>query len=161
MKFQISALDYHQFSELFDLDDDELKSRGAMRVVADCNPGFPCRVSLEDAAIGERLILLNYRHLDIGSPYSATHAIFVRENARKAEPVPGTVPDVLARRLLSVRAFDKKGLMIDADVIDGGELKSALEGFFRKSEIEFVDIHNAKPGCFAARSVRASIAAEN
>lgn len=155
MTFQIHALDYRQFSELFNLDDAELRSRNAMRMVANAHPGFPCRVSLEDASIGERLILVNYRHLDVPSPYSAAHAIFVRENAKKATPEPGTVPDVLAQRLLSVRAFDQRGLMVGADAIDGSDLKAALEGFFDKLEIQFVDIHNAKPGCFAARSTRA------
>jgi len=155
MTFQIKALDYGQFEELFGMTDEELKSRAAVRVVAASSPGYPCRVSLEDAEPGETLILLNYRHLEASSPYAASHAIFVREGAKRAEPVPGEVPDVLSRRLLSLRAFDASGFMIGADVVDGSELKINLERLFEKAEVEFVDIHNAKPGCFAARSFRA------
>lgn len=50
MGFQISGLSREQFQEFFELDDGELAARGARRYVADKKPGFPCRVSLIDAA---------------------------------------------------------------------------------------------------------------
>jgi len=154
MTFQIEALDLAEFAHLFSLSSDELAARRAVRVVADSCPGFPCRVSLQDAEIGETLVLFNYSHLDVQSPYAAAHAIFVRELARQAQPKPGEVPEVLSSRLLSVRAFDVRGFMVDADVIDGGDLESRLEQMFTDQGVAFIDIHNAKPGCFAARSVR-------
>ena len=63
MPFQIHALPKAQFEDLFDLHDVELERRGMLRVTADSEPGYPCRVSLQDAKVGEELILLNYQHL--------------------------------------------------------------------------------------------------
>lgn len=156
MTFQIEALDHAQFEPLFALGEEALRERGAVRVTADTSPGFPCRVSLEDAEIGETLVLLNYRHLETSSPYSASHAIFVRQGARRARPAPGEVPAVLARRLLSVRAYDGAGFMVAADVVEGISVAGKLNEFLEDEAVDFVDIHNAKPGCFAARCVRAA-----
>ena len=60
--------------------DDELITRGARRVTADADHGFPCRVSLQDASAGDELILVNYKHLDNNSPYDAAHAIYIRKD---------------------------------------------------------------------------------
>lgn len=155
MTFRITALDYAPFAPLFTLSDAELASRGARRVVADTSTGFPCRVSLEDAAVGETLILANHRHLDGDTPYAASHAVFVRAGARPATPVPGEIPAVLRRRLLSVRAYDADRMMIDADVVPGESVAPALAALFARPETAFVHIHNARPGCFAAAAVRA------
>lgn len=40
MTFQIEALDYGQFEELFGMTDEELKSRAAVRVVAASSPAI-------------------------------------------------------------------------------------------------------------------------
>lgn len=68
MPFQIHALPKAPFETLFELSDQALKAQGACRVTADSNPGFPCRVSLQDAEPGETLILTNYRHLNGPTP---------------------------------------------------------------------------------------------
>ena len=154
MTFQITALDYAPFEELFALTDDDLARRGACRVTAETWPGYPCRVSLEDAAVGEVLILTNYRHLDVASPYASCHAIYVRKDAARASPPPGTIPDVLSRRLLSVRGIDTEGFIREAEVVEGEALAAALDRVFRIPDIAFVDIHNAARGCFAARARR-------
>lgn len=154
MTFQIHALGHKPFESLFELSDEALRERGACKVTADACPGFPCRVSLEDAGVGETLILLNYDHLDVASPYASKHAIYVRLGVKEAQPLPGEVPAVLSSRLLSVRGFDDKGFMKDADVVDGLKLSEKLEAMFSNPTIKFVDIHNAKQGCFAARADR-------
>ena len=155
MTFRITALDYTPFAHLFDLSDAELAAQEARRVTAQSSPGYPCRVSLQDAAVGETLILTNFRNLDTASPYAASHAIYVRQDAASADPRPGEIPDVLARRLLSVRGFDTAGMMQEADVVQGTALDAALSRVFTNADVAFVDIHNAKKGCFAARAVRA------
>jgi len=155
MTFQIEALDYAQFAPLFALAEDELRSRNATRMTAKSKPGYPCRVSLEDADIGETLILVNYAHLKTKSPYASTHAVFVREGAVRAQPAPGEVPTALSSRLLSVRAFNRDGFMVFADVVEGLDLARALDDVLEDSTVDFVDIHNARQGCFAARCVRA------
>src|SRR5580658_477366 len=119
MSFRISGLPAHLFAPLFVLTDAELASRDTVRVVADRQPGFPCRVSLEDAHVGERVLLLNFEHLPVASPYRSRHAIFVRESAVDAHLEIGEVPRSLRQRLLSLRAFDERGMMLDCDVLPG------------------------------------------
>jgi Protein of unknown function (DUF1203) len=155
MSFRISALPTARFKPLFALSDEELATRGAMRRIVDKCPGFPCRVSLVDAQVGEVVLLTNYEHQTASSPYRASHAIFVRENAREARPEVGEVPQVLRSRLLSVRGFDEKGMMIDADVVDGREIEPAIERLLANARISYLHLHNAKPGCYAARVDRA------
>lgn len=150
MSFQIHALPYALFAPLFTLSDAELAERGARRVSVDTKPGFPCRVSLVDANPGETVMLLNYTHQPADSPYRASHAIFVREHAEQAFPDVDTVPEVLTRRLVSVRAFDAQHDMIDADVVAGTELADAINAMLRNRRAGYLHLHNAKPGCFAA-----------
>jgi len=155
MTFQISALDGEQFSHLFGQDDDVLLKNGVQRVVADSDSGFPCRVSLKDAAAGESLLLLNYEHQPADTPYRSSHAIFVREQASEAMPAVNEIPEVLSKRLLSVRAFDRTGMMIDADVVDGQHLGALIERLFDNESADYLQIHNARPGCYAALVSRA------
>jgi len=155
MSFRISALPAERFEPLFGLPDAELSLRGVVRKTVDSHPGFPCRVSLADAAIGETVLLLNYEHQPACSPYRATHAIFVREGAKEAHPQVNEVPQVLRSRLLSVRAFDEAGMMLDADATMGHELEPAIARLFADPAVAYLHLHNAKPGCYAARVDRA------
>ena len=117
MSFHITGLPVSEFASLFALSDAELATRSAVRVMADRRPGFPCRVSLRDAEPGETLLLLNYEHLTVATPYRSRYAIYVRENAVEARLDVDEIPEVLQMRLLSVRAFDGTGMLIDADVV--------------------------------------------
>ena len=151
MDFQISGLPLAEFQPLFALSDADLARRNILWRVADERPGFPCRVSLRDADIGERLLLLNYEHLSVASPYRSRHAIFVREKAVEAHPDVNEVPDVLATRLLSLRAFDGAGMMRDADVVHGKDVVPVIQRMLGDAQVAYLHAHNAKPGCFAAR----------
>ena len=155
MHFQISGLPLGQFSPLFSLSDDELAHHDALRVVADRRPGFPCRVSLRDAEAGERLLLLNYEHLALASPYRSRHAIYVRESATEAHLSTDEVPEQLRTRLLSIRAFDARGMMAGAEVTPGTALERVIEQLLSNPNVTYLHIHNAKPGCYAARVDRA------
>lgn len=149
--FQISALPRSHFEELFSLDDDSLAIRGARRYVADSKPGFPCRVSLDDAEPGERVILVPFCHQPAQSPYRASGPIFVREDAVGASFQPGTVPPALRSRLLSVRAYDADHLMATATVVDGREVEACLTRIFEREAVAYAHIHFAGPGCYACR----------
>ena len=155
MGFRISGLDRDEFAPLFGLSDAQLSERGIVRRVADRAPGFPCRVSLQDAEPGETLLLMNYEHLAVASPYRARHAIYVRENAQTAAPAVNEIPDVLRKRLLSLRAYDRTGMMVEADVVHGTDVEPVIERILAEENVEFIHVHNAKPGCFAARIDRA------
>lgn len=154
MSFQIHSLAKADFEYLFSMTDAELEQVGALRTKADSKPGFPCRVSLEDAEIGDDVLLLNYVHLPENSPYKASHAIYVRLSASSAELGPNEVPLVLLRRILSVRGFGRDHLMKNADVVDGKDLAEKLNAFFLDPDIEYIHVHNAKQGCFAAKVTR-------
>ncbi|WP_375261283.1 DUF1203 domain-containing protein [Palleronia sp.] len=154
MTFQIVALPYAPFASLFTRPETELARYRARRLMADSRPGYPCRVSLSDAEIGETLILVNYTHLGGATPYAANHAIYVRSGAARACPKPGEVPDMLTSRLLSVRGFDADGLLQHAEVKEGAALAPVLEDVLSDTGIAHADIHFAGPGCFGARAMR-------
>jgi hypothetical protein len=155
MTFQVHALSYAPFARFFELTDAELRQAGAARVSVNAKPGFPCRVSLADAEPGETAILVNFEHQPENTPYRASHAIFVRENAQQAFPEAGEVPGVLASRLISVRGFDRRHYMIAADVVEGSTLHEAIPQMLGNPDVSYLHLHNAKPGCFAASVTRA------
>jgi len=150
MGFQISALNVGQFTHLFDLDDEALAKQGIERMVVDSNPGYPCRISLQDAEVGETVLLMNYEHQPMPTPYRSRHAIFIRERADQAVPAAGEVPTMFRHRLLSVRAFDSTGRIVDADVVDGENLESLIDRMFANDSADYLHIHNARLGCYAA-----------
>jgi hypothetical protein len=155
MSFQIHALPPAAFEPLFAMSDDELRKVRATRMTADAKPGYPCRVSLADAEIGETVILVNFEHQPADSPYRSSHAIFVRQHATQAFPDADTVPAALACRLISVRAFDDKHYLVNADVVEGSSLGEVIPAMFRDPEVAYLHLHHAKQGCFAARVTRA------
>lgn len=155
MSFHITGLPLTAFSPLFSMSDEALARQGALRVTADERPGFPCRVSLEDAEVGEKLILLNYEHLPVATPYRSRHAIYVRESATEAQLAIDEVPRQMRPRLLSLRAFDSDGMMKAADVVPGTAIEKLIGQMFANPNIAFLHVHNAKWGCYAARVDRA------
>jgi hypothetical protein len=155
MSFLIQALKYESFAHYFDLSDTELRAHRALIRTADKRPGFPCRVSLEDACLGERVLLIHHEHLPVESPYRASHAIYVRESAANKACGIDEVPELFRTRVLSLRAFDLDALIIDADVVVGAELERKLDSMLLNDAVAHIDIHFAKTGCFAARALHA------
>ena len=155
MDFQITALDAGQFRELYGLDNDALARRGVVRYVVDEKPGFPCRVSLVDAEVGETVLLLNFEHQPADTPYRSSHAIFVREGAETARLAKNEVPEMLRIRTLSVRAFDEKAMMLDAAVVDGENLTGLIHRLFDNDSVVYLHVHNAGRGCYNAAIHRA------
>jgi hypothetical protein len=154
MSFRITGLPLEPFAPLFGLADADLARHGALRYVADSQPGFPCRITLEDAAPGERVLLLPYLHQPADTPYRASHAIFVRESAARNASFVDEVPPVLAVRTISLRAFDRAGMMLDADLAEGSELQPRIEHLLAGSQTSYLQAHYAKRGCYAARIER-------
>ena len=148
--FSIAGLDPARFARHFTLGDAELAAAGARRVIAD-GPGYPCRVSLIDAAPGEELLLVPYAHHDVASPYRASGPVYVRRAATEPARHVDVVPEMLRRRLLSLRAYDLAGDLREAEVTPGEELTAIMARWFADPEIAYLHVHNARPGCFVAR----------
>jgi hypothetical protein len=155
MAFRITGLAPARFAHLFGLDDAALAAHGALRVVADESPGFPDRLALRDAEVGETLLLVHHVHHDVATPFRASHAIYVREGETDCFDAVDTVPEVLRRRIVSLRAFDAAGMLRDADLAEGDAIAPALDRMLAAPEVDYVHIHYAKPGCYAALARRA------
>ena len=154
MAFRFRGLPLNGFHKFIGAAEPVLAQHGVRRLVADSKPGYPCRVTLEDAEPGETLLLLSYPHLAVGSPYDASGPIFLREEARKTFDRTDTVPPVLRGRYLSLRAYDADGIMVDADTVDGDAVEGLVERLFSRVVVDFVHIHNARRGCFSCRVER-------
>lgn len=153
--FRLVALPADRFLPLHALSDDALFAQGARRLLVDAPNAYPCRASLADGLVGERVILLPWVHHDVTGPYRASGPIYVREHAPAAQPAPGEIPDAIRRRLLSLRAYDSSGWMHAADVCDGNVLAATITRLFDDARIAYLHLHNAKPGCYACRVERA------
>jgi hypothetical protein len=156
MSFRITGLSPEPFRPLFGLSDEELAAQNVRRYIADSKPGFPDRVEVRDAEPGETVLLLNYTHQPADTPYRASHAIFVAEGAKVRYDRIDEVPPALRFRTLSLRAFDKDNLIVDADLVDGGNVESVIQRFFADPRVAYIHAHYAKYGCYAARIDRLS-----
>lgn len=154
MSFQIHSLPKEPFDAYFELTPKQLAERGARLETVTSHPGFPCRVSLADAQIGSTILLLNYQHQPANTPYQASHAIYVSKDALECKLSINQIPQVLSSRIMSVRGFSKDHLMKDADVVEGVKLYAAIETMFIEESIDYIHLHNAKQGCFAAKVTR-------
>jgi hypothetical protein len=151
MDFRITGLPAERFAPLFGLSNSELARHRAVRRTCDSRPGFPCRVSLEDATPGESVLLVNYEHLPVDSPYRSSHAIYVRERVLPRFEGVNAIPDMLATRLLSLRAIDAHGHIVDADIAEGAEIEPLVRRLLGLEATAYVHAHFARRGCFAAR----------
>jgi Protein of unknown function (DUF1203) len=152
MHFRIQGLPAEHFAPLFALSDAELAQRGAVRRIA--NAGYPCRVSLTDAKPGDELILINYEHHAVASPYRMRFAIYVRNGEQTFDAVD-EVPEQLRTRTLAVRSFDTDAMMVDRTLVEGANLEHAIDKLFADPRAAYLHVHFAAPGCYAARVERA------
>ena len=152
MSFRIVGLPAQNFDHLFPMSDAELSAQGAVRRIADGS--YPCRVSLTDSKPGEELLLVNYEHHPVDSPYRMRFAIFIRQGDQTYDRID-EVPAQLRKRTLAVRAFDSKGMMLGFELVDGKEIEKAIEKLFTNPDADYLHVHYAAPGCYAARVARA------
>jgi hypothetical protein len=155
MELRYRGLAAAKFSHLLSLTDTELEARAVRRVVADSKPGFPCRVTLDDAELGERVLLLPYEHQPVRSPFRASGPIFVREAMLDTFDRVGEPPLIFGGRPLSLRAYAGDGMMIDAEIVDGAEAAPLLVRMFARNETAYVHAHFARRGCYACHVERA------
>jgi hypothetical protein len=156
MSFRITGLSPEPFRHLFGLSDEELAAQGIKRYVASSSAGYPDRIEMRDATPGETLLLLNYTHQPADTPYRASHAIFVREGAQERYDRTDEIPEVMRRRVLSLRAFGNDHFIVDADVVDGAKAEGVIQRLLDDPKVAYIQAHYAKHGCYAGRIDRAS-----
>jgi hypothetical protein len=151
--FRVSGISADLIDQYRRLSEKELQTHRVVRRIADEKPGFPCRVSLVDAEIGESVLLLNFEHLPGLSPYRSVGPIFVRESATETYSRTNEIPEVLRvpGRLLSVRAYDDKDMLVAAAVIEIAEIDRSIQEFFVDTRVAYLHVHNARPGCYSCR----------
>ena len=155
MSFRITGLPAENFAHLFALSDQELAAREVVRRIADeRTPGYPCRISLTDSQPGDELLLVNYEHHPVNSPYRMRFAVYVRRGEETYDAVD-EIPEQLRIRTLAVRAYDQNAMMVGWELVDGRELEAAIERLFADSRAAYLHTHYAAPGCYAARIDRA------
>jgi len=154
MTYRITGLDPAPYRPLFGLSDEELSIRRVVRMIVDEKPSYPCRVSLIDRDVGERVLLVNHVSHDVANPYRASHAIFVSEGAQDAAEFLDEIAPVFASRVLSLRGFDRAGMMVDAILTQPGEADAGIRKLFANPNIETIHAHNATRGCFSAKIER-------
>lgn len=153
--FRLTGIAHEQFEPLFRMSDAQLKAQGAERHFATESPGYPCRISLQDAEVGEELLLLPYLHQPAASPYRASGPIFVRRNAQRRTLAVNELPAYVTRRLMSVRAYDAEHRIVEADVCEGTLAAAEIQRFFAVEQVAYIQLHNARRGCFACQVDRA------
>ncbi|OOF24484.1 hypothetical protein BZJ19_11360 [Salinivibrio proteolyticus] len=153
--FIIKPIEKSMFSEYFNLNDQQLEKFSAKWLIADSKPGFPCRVSLKEAEIGERVLLIPYKYHDVNSPYKASGPIFIREDAVEAKLNINEIPEILTKRLLSVRAYSEDSIMIHAETTLGSGLEKIIYNQLTDANVKYLQVHNANPGCFNCTVYRA------
>lgn len=154
MSFRITGLDPALFSDLHALRDDDLAARNVERVRVIEKPAAPCRITLDDAEIGESVLLLNYDHQPADTPYQQQGPIFVRERGDRFVG-ENVIPPALARRTLSLRGFDAGHMMVEADLTEGRDAAALIEQFFANPKVSYIHAHYARRGCYAALIERA------
>jgi hypothetical protein len=146
--FRIRGLPAGDFEDLFQLSEADLERRHARRLIAN-GDGYPCRISLTDAAQGDEVIVVNYEHHRVASPFRSSFAIYVREGEQTFDAVD-QVPEQLRKRMLSLRGYSEDGMLLSAELVDGSQVESAIDELFAASGVAYIHAHFAKPGCYAA-----------
>lgn len=118
--------------------------------------GFPCRVTLDWAQPGEKVLLFKHNPFNAASPYAEQGPVFAR---------PGGAPKVLAIDELPayvaviphvvVRGYDDTTSIAHADVVAGRDCVAAIKRAFANDAVEYVHIRAAAYGCFQFRVDRA------
>jgi hypothetical protein len=153
--FQLVGLPAEPFADLFALPDAQLLPLNIHRMIVDEEHSYPCRISLEDAQIGEEVLLLPFEHQPAMSLYRASGPIYVRRGARQCTIAIGEIPAYVRIRLVSVRAYDTRGWIVDAAVCEGKDVDAKITEMFARPEAVYLHLHNARRGCFSCRVNRA------
>ena len=153
--FQVSGIQEQEWQALWNQKNEDSLFVGVQRMIVDAKPGYPCRKSLVDAEIGEEVLLFTYEHHRADSPYRASGPVFVRTNAPTARLKKNEIPLMLRHRLLSLRGYDEQAMMIEACTAQGEQIEKHIHKIFANSNVQYIQVHNASPGCYNCQINRA------
>lgn len=154
MTYRIRGLDPAQFADRFAMEPGALPASLSQRLTAGPDGRYPCRVSLEDAAPGEEILVTNFTNHAVDTPYRSTFAIYVRRDADRPAEFVDDLPPVLCARPIALRGYTAAGLLHRASLALEGDVDPAIRDLLKGEDIAYIDAHNAKHGCFAARIER-------
>lgn len=150
MSYVVLGLQPGRFAHFFNQTRQVLSAHGIIRKTVDAAPGYPCRVSLEDAPVGETVLLMNYESHAAETPYRSSYAIYVRENQSGSAVYEDTLPPVFANRPIALRQFNPEGMLVGATIAQGDRLEPAILQALERNDVAYIHAHNAAHGCFAA-----------
>ena len=148
IEFQVSGIQTAEIQDIINYDESSWIRSNIKKVTVDSKPGYPCRWSLEDAEIGEEVLLFTYTHHAVESPYRSSGPVYIRPMAKQAQLKPNQLPLMLHHRLLSLRVYNQKAFMIDARTIEGKVTEETIQDIFRNPEASYIHVHNSGPGCY-------------
>lgn len=148
INFQVTNIQLKDIQTFLNAEEMNFENLNVKKMIVDEKPGYPCRLSLEDAEIGEEVLLLPYEHHKVNSPYQSSGPVFIRTNAKEANLNQNEIPMMLHHRLLSVRVYDVNAMMIDARTIKGEQLEATTQDVFSNIAAKYIQVHNSGPGCY-------------
>jgi hypothetical protein len=134
----------------------DLFGHQALRPIrVDDSPGYPCRVCLRDAAVGDEVFLIAHRASPVEHPHSVVGPVYIHAHACAPWAAAGSLPPVVRTRRLAVRAYDSGGDLIACELAEGAAVEAAITRLFEDSRAAALHLHFARAGCFACRLERA------
>jgi hypothetical protein len=61
------------------------------------------------------------------------------------------IPDIVARRLVVIRAYNKAEDIIDADLTEGRDAPGLIERLLANEDAAFLHVRTARYGCYLCR----------
>jgi len=123
--------------------------------IVDAPTGYPCRITLEEARRGERVLLFRHRPFASDGPYAEEGPVFARLESPPAQLGQCELPPFLAnRKLVSVKRYDARHAIAGAEVVNPEECGLAISRALDDQEVAYVHVRNAGYGCFLFRADR-------
>ncbi len=110
--------------------------------------GSPLRCCLRLSRPGEQVALIAYRPAGTAGAYAETGPVFVHAAACDGYPVDGGWPPEFRDRQQVLRAYDERGRISDAVLVDGAEAEVGIEKLFGDPRILIVHSRNVLYGCY-------------
>jgi len=123
-------------------------------VTIDSNPGYPCRLSLEDARKGEEVYLFSHSPFTGANAYRETGPVFIRKNAVPAALGVNELPEIALARSIVVRAYNSAGTMLAATPVETAEISATIQDLLDDESVECVHLRATASGCFLCSARR-------